>query len=51
MRDYMFSLSGMGATFIMDLSPADLVNDVQGFKTKTVLGDWLPQNVEKTAPS
>lgn len=51
MRDYMFSLSGMGAMLIMDASAAGLVNGVQGFKTNTVLGDWLLQNVEKTAPS
>ena len=51
MRDYMSSLSGMGATLIMDPSVAELLNDVQGFKTKEMLGQWLSQNVEKTAAS
>ncbi len=51
MRDYMASLSGMSATLIMDPSVADLLKDVQGFKTKAMLGDWLSQNVEKTARS
>lgn len=51
MRDYMASLSGMSATLIMDPSVADLLRDVQGFKTKDALGDWLSQHVEKTAQS
>ena len=51
MRDYMASLSGMSATLIMDPSVADLLRDVQGFKTKDTLGEWLSQHVEKTAQS
>lgn len=51
MRDYMSTLSGMSATLIMDPSVAELLNDVQGFKTKDMLGEWLSQNVEKTAAS
>jgi hypothetical protein len=51
MRDYMSSLSGMGATLLMDPSVADLLNKVQGFKTKAALAEWLSQNVEKTAGS
>jgi hypothetical protein len=51
MRDYMSSLSGMGATLIMDPSVAELLNNVQGFATKEKLAEWLSQNVEKTAGS
>jgi hypothetical protein len=51
MRDYMSTLSGMSATLLMDPSVAELLNDVQGFKTKDMLGEWLSQNVEKTAAS
>ena len=51
MRDYMSSLSGMSATLLMDPSVAELLSGVQGFKTKAMLGDWLSQNVEKTAGS
>lgn len=51
MRDYMSSLSGMGATLIMDPTVAGLLSEVQGFKTKTALSQWLSQNVEKTAES
>jgi exoribonuclease II len=51
MRDYMSSLTGMSATLLMDPSVAELLNDVQGFKTKAMLGEWLSQNVEKTARS
>lgn len=51
MRDYMSSLSGMSATLLMDPSVADLLHGVQGYKTKAMLGDWLSQNVEKTAES
>ena len=50
-RDYMSSLSGMGATLILDPSVADLLSGVQGFKTKAALGQWLSQNVQKTAES
>jgi len=51
MRDYMSTLSGMGATLIMDPSVAELLNNVQGFTTKEQLGEWLSQNVEKTVES
>ena len=51
MRDYMASLSGMSATLIMDPSVAELLSGVQGFKTNAMLGEWLSQNVEKTAES
>lgn len=51
MRDYMSSLSGMGATIIMDPSVAELLRNVQGFQTKAALGEWLSQNVQKTAES
>jgi hypothetical protein len=51
MRDYMSSLTGMSATLIMDPSVAELLSGVQGFKTKAMLGEWLSQNVEKTAES
>jgi hypothetical protein len=51
MRDYMSSLSGMSATLLMDPSVAELLNNVQGFTTKDMLGVWLSQNVEKTAQS
>jgi len=51
MRDYMSTLSGMGATLIMDPSVAELLNNVQGFTTKAMLADWLSRNVEKTAGS
>lgn len=51
MRDYMSSLSGMGATLIMDPSVAELLSGVQGFKSKAALAEWLSQKVEKTAES
>lgn len=51
MRDYMSSLSGMGATIIMDPSVAELLRNVQGFNTKEALGEWLSRNVQKTAES
>ncbi len=51
MRDYMSSLSGMGATLLMDPSVAELLNNVQGFTTKEKLAEWLSQNVEKIAQS
>jgi hypothetical protein len=51
MRDYMSTLSGMSATLIMDPSVAELLKDVQGFKTKAMLSDWLSKNVEKSAQS
>ena len=51
MKDYMSSLSGMSATLLMDPSVAELLQGVQGFKTKEALGEWLSQNVEKTVRS
>ncbi len=51
MRDYMASLSGMGATIIMDPSVAELLKGAQGFDTKEALGKWLSENVEKNAES
>jgi hypothetical protein len=51
MRDYMSTLSGMGATLIMDPSVAELLNNVQGFTSKEKLGEWLSQNIEKTVES
>jgi len=50
-RDYMRSLSSMGATIIMDPSVANLLKDTQGFKTKAELSKWLADNVEKTVAS
>jgi hypothetical protein len=51
MRDYMSTLSGMSATLLMDPSVAELLHNVQGFAAKEKLGEWLSQNVEKTAES
>jgi len=51
MRDYMSTLSGMGATLIMDPGVAELLQNAQGFQSKAALGEWLSQNVEKTAES
>jgi hypothetical protein len=51
MRDYMRSLSGMGASVIMDPTVAALLRDTQGFKTKMELSQWLADNVEKTVAS
>jgi hypothetical protein len=48
-RDYMRSLTGMGATIVMDPTVADLLKDAHGFKTKAELGEWLAKNVEVTA--
>ncbi len=48
-RDYMRSLTGMGATIVMDPTVAALLKDVHGFKTKVQLGEWLAKNVEVTA--
>jgi hypothetical protein len=50
-RDYMRSLSGMGATVIMDPAVAALLKDAQGFQTKMDLSKWLADNVEKTVAS
>jgi hypothetical protein len=51
MRDYMRSLTGMGATIIMDPAVAALLKDAQGFNTKRDLSTWLANNVEKTVAS
>ncbi len=51
MRDYMRSLTGMGASVIMDPTVAALLKDTQGFKTKMDLSTWLADNVEKTVAS
>jgi hypothetical protein len=48
-RDYMRSLTGMGATVVVDPTVADLLKDVHGFKTKAELSEWLAKNVEVTA--
>ncbi len=48
-RDYMRSLTGMGATIVMDPTVASLLKDVHGFNTKAELGKWLADNVEVTA--
>ncbi len=50
-RDYMRSLTGMGATVIMTPEVAALLKDSQGFKTKKDLSTWLANNVEKTVAS
>jgi hypothetical protein len=47
-RDYMRSLTGMGAAIVMDPTVASLLRDVHGFKTKAELGQWLAKNVEVT---
>ncbi len=51
MRDYMRSLSGMGATIIMAPEVAGLLKESQGFNTKRDLSAWLANNVEKTVAS
>jgi hypothetical protein len=50
-RDYMRSLTGMGATIIMDPAVAGILKDSQGFNTKRDLSTWLANNVEKTLAS
>ncbi len=50
-RDYMRSLTGRGATILLDPTVAALLKDTQGFKTKAELSTWLAQNVEKTIAS
>jgi hypothetical protein len=51
MRDYMRSLSGMGASVIMAPEVASLLKDSQGFDTKRDLATWLANNIEKTVGS
>jgi hypothetical protein len=48
-RDYMRSLTGMGATIVMDPTVAALLKETHGFKTKAELGEWLAKNVEVAA--
>ena len=51
-RDYMRSLSGMGATVIMDPAVAAILHDdPNNFGTKMDLSKWLAANVEKTVAS
>jgi hypothetical protein len=50
-RDYMRSLTGMGATIIVTPEVAGLLKDAQGFNTKKDLSKWLADNVEKTVGS
>jgi hypothetical protein len=50
-RDYMRSLSGMGASVIMAPEVAAILKDSQGFNTKQDLATWLANNVEKTVGS
>lgn len=51
--DYMRSFSGLGsaATVFVDPTVARLLKDVQGFKTKESLSEWLSGKVEKTVAS
>jgi len=48
-RDYMRSLTGMGATIVMDPTVAGLLKETQGFNTKAELSEWLSKNVEVAA--
>ena len=50
-RDYMRSLTGMGASVIVTPETAGILRDAQGFKTKRELSQWLAANVEKTVGS
>ena len=50
-RDYMRSLSGMGATVIVTPEVAVILKDLQGFNTKRSLSTWLADNVRKTISS
>jgi hypothetical protein len=51
-RDYMRSLTGMGATIIMDPAVAEILrNEPNNFGTKADLSRWLAGNVEKTLAS
>jgi hypothetical protein len=50
MRDYMGILAATGAaTIIMDPSVAVQLHDIQGFKTKESLSEWLSKNVTTRA--
>jgi hypothetical protein len=48
-RDYMRSLTGMGATIVMDPTVAGLLKDTHSFQTKDELSEWLSKNVEVAA--
>jgi hypothetical protein len=48
-RDYMRSLTGMGATIVMDPTVATLLKNAHDFKTKAELSEWLAKNVEVAA--
>jgi len=50
-RDYMRSLTGMGATVIVSPEIAGMLKESQGFNTKKDLSKWLADNVEKTVAS
>jgi hypothetical protein len=50
-RDYMRSLTGMGATVIVTPEVAEILKDSQNFATKRDLSAWLAANVKKTVSS
>jgi len=51
-RDYMRSLTGMGATVIVTPEVAALLHDApNSFATKRDLSRWLAENVQKTVSS
>ena len=50
-RDYMRSLTGLGATIIVTPEVAGILKDSQGFNTKRELSAWLADNVQKTVSS
>ena len=50
-RDYMRSLTGMGATVVVTPEVAAILKDSQGFNSKRDLGTWLAENVKKTVSS
>ena len=50
-RDYMRSLSGMGATILVTPEVAAILKDSHGFNSKRSLSLWLADNVQKTVSS
>ncbi|MCL2878358.1 MAG: hypothetical protein FWF13_06220, partial [Acidobacteria bacterium] len=50
-RDYMRSLTGMGATVVVAPEVAAILKDSQNFNTKRELSAWLANNVQKTVSS
>jgi len=50
-RDFMRSLTGMGATVVVTPEVAAILKDSQGFATKRDLSTWLAENVKKTVSS